>query len=426
MADRYMLRDIRVLDLGMFMAGPLTGRFLGEMGVEVIKVEAGSRPDPLRFQARDIYPGGEPGERPWNRSGMINERNRSKLGLSLDLKYPEGREIFLDLVRISDVVLENFRTGVLDSYDLGYESLRRTNPSIIQVSLTSQGAFGPEASFGSAGATLEYMSGLMSITGYPGDWPDFSGPNLPDFLTPYSAVGLTVAALLYRRRTGKGVWVDLAQREVAVAAIGDVVMDYTMNQRCQQPMANRHATHAPHGVFRCAGEDRWVALAVRDDDEWGRLCSVLGRQELGYDPRFVTREARHQNQDELTPVIEEWTSRRSPTEAMEALQARGIPAGAVLNAGDLYRDPHLRERGFFDTVDDPDGGTFEYPGRPWKFSHSSVDNRSPTPLFGEHTRHICEDIMGIPEARLNNLVEQGVLATEPSVIYQAVPTSETT
>ncbi len=420
----YPLADVRVLDLGMFMAGPLAGRFLGEMGAEVIKVEAGSRPDPLRFQARDIYPGGDPGERPWNRSGMINERNRSKLGLSLDLKFPEGRAIFLDLVRISDVVLENFRTGVLDSYDLGYESLRRANPSIIQVSLTSQGAFGPEAAFGSAGATLEYMSGLMSITGYPGDWPDFSGPNLPDFLTPYSAVGLTVAALLYRRRTGKGVWIDLAQRELAVAAIGDVVMDYSMNGRVQEPVANRHSRYAPHGVFRCAGEDRWVALAVRDDDEWKGLCAVIGRPDLGCDPTFSTAEARHQNQEDLTPIIEAWTSLRSPKAAMEELQDQGIPAGAVLKAGDLYGDPHLRARGFYDTVDDPDGGTFEYPGRPWKFSRSVVDNRSPTPLFGEHTRHVCQDILGMPEARVTSLVEQRVLAREPSVIYQAVPKDE--
>jgi benzylsuccinate CoA-transferase BbsF subunit len=268
------------------------------------------------------------------------------------------------------------------------------------------------------------MSGLMSITGYPGDWPDFSGPNLPDFLTPYSAVGLTVAALLYRRRTGKGVWIDLAQRELAVAAIGDVVMDYSMNQRVLQPMANRHSRYAPHGVFRCAGDDRWVALAVRDDAEWGRLCSVIGRPDLGHDPRFATAEARRQNQDELTPFIEGWTSLRSPTAAMEEMQLQGIPAGAVLKAGDLYRDPHLRERGFYDTVDDPDGGTFEYPGRPWKFSRSSVDHRSSAPRFGEDTRYICQDILGIPEAHLTTLVERGVLAREPSVIYQAVPKGE--
>ena len=417
----FPLAHVRVLDLGMFMAGPLAGRFLGEMGAEVIKVEAGSRPDPLRFQARDIYPGGEPGERPWNRSGMINERNRSKLGLSLDLKFPEGREIFLDLVRISDVVLENFRAGVMDSYDLGYDSLRRVNPSIIQVSLTSQGAFGPEAAFGSAGATLEYMSGLMSITGYPGDWPDFSGPNLPDFLTPYSAVGLTVAALLYRRRTGRGVWIDLAQRELAVAAIGDVVMDYSMNRRVQQPMANRHAKHAPHGVFRCAGDDRWVALAVRDDEEWRNLCGVIGKPELASDPRFDTASARHRNQEELTPFIEAWTSLRSPTVAMEELQRNGVPAGAVLKADGLYRDPHLRAKGFYDAVDDPDGGAFEYPGRPWRFSRSTVEHRSASPRFGEHTRHVCQDVLGIPEARVTDLVERGVLAKEPTVIYQAAP-----
>ena len=418
-----ILRNVRILDLGMFMAGPLTGRLLGEMGAEAIKIEAGSRPDPLRFQARDIFPGGEPGDRPWNRSGMINERNRSKLGLSLDLKYPEGKDIFLDLVRISDVVLENFRTGVMDSYDLGYERLRRTNPSIIQVSLTSQGAFGPEASFGSAGATLEYMSGLMSITGYPGDWPDFSGPNLPDFLTPYSAFGLTVAALLYRRRTGKGVWIDLAQRELAVAAIGDVVMDYSMNGRCQPPMANRHLKHAPHGVFRCTGRDRWVAIAVRNDDEWGRLCRVMGRTELGFDARFATEDARREHQEELSPIIEEWTALHSPRDAMGMLQAEGIPAGAVLNAEEMYRDPHLRHRGFFDTVDDPDGGTFEYPGRPWKFSYSEVENRSPTPLFGEHTDYICRDVLGISQERVDSLAEQGVLARNPTAIYQAAPAS---
>ena len=389
------LNGIRVLDMGMFMAGPLTGRLLGDMGAEVIKVEAGSRPDPLRLQARDIYPRGEPGERPWNRSGMINERNRSKMGLSLDLKYPEGRDIFLELVKVSDLVLENFRIGVMSSYGLDFPKLQQVNPTIVQLSLTSQGSEGPEAHFGSAGGTLEYMSGLMSITGYEGDWPDFSGPNLPDFLAAYMGLGLAVAALRHRRRMGRGVWVDLSQRELAVCAIGDVMMDYTMNRRSSSPIANRHEKYAPHGTFRCKGDDRWVTIAVRNDEEWMRLCQVIGRPDQANDPRFADAGQRLKHQKELDPIVEEWTTMRSPLEAMNELQDAGVPAGAVLNAVEMYEDPHLRARDFFDQVEEPDAGTFEYPGRPWRFSRSEIGNSSAAPLFGEHTAYLCQELLGV-------------------------------
>ena len=408
------LDGIRVLDLGMFMAGPLAGRFLGEMGAQVIKIESGSRPDPLRFQARDIFPGGEPGERPWNRSGMINERNRSKMGLSLDLRSGEGKEIFLDLVKVSDVILENFRIGVMAALGLDFASLQQANPTIVQVSLTSQGSTGPEAHFGSAGATLEYTSGLMSITGYPGDWPDFSGPNLPDFLAPYAALGLTVAALRHRRCTGCGVWLDLSQREAAVCTIGEAVMDYTMNGRVQAAAANRHSYYAPHGVFRCEGEDRWVTIAVRNDEEWGSLCRIISRQDLVGDPRFATALLRWENQEELRSTIEAWTGCHTPTVAMDELQAAGVPAGAVLNVAEMYDDPQFRAHDYFDEVHDPDAGTFRYPGRPWRYSRSQVGNRSPAPRFGEHTAYLCGELLGMSGGRVSGLVEQGVLAERPS------------
>lgn len=412
------LSGVRVLDLGMFQSAPYCGRLLGDAGAEVIKVEAGRRPDPLRVQGRGLYPGGDPGARPWNRSGMINDRNRSKLGLALDLTTDAGNALFRQLVAVSDVVVENFSSRVMAGWGLDYPTLAAINPGIILMTISSQGRDGPEADYVSYGTTLEQTGGLISITGYPDATPGFSGIAYPDSLAGLLSAGLVMAALRQRARTGRGTAIDLSQRELTTTVIGEAVMEYVMTGCVPRPDGNRDDHWAPQGAYRCAGDDAWIAVSVTTDREWRSLCAVLGRPELRDDLRFVDAAARRQHHEALDGAIEAWTSTRDHYAAMRELQAAGIPAGPVLTTAEMFRDPHLLSRGFFEEVDDPDAGLHRYPGRPWRMSATPLGSRRPAPRFGEHNSEILCGFLGVTSTHYLALQRAGVVATEPLALVR--------
>lgn len=408
------LEGVRILDLGMFWAGPLAGKWLGDAGAQVIKIESASHPDNLRILARDVYPPDGPGERPWNRSGMINERNRNKLGLALEMGTEEGRAVFRELVAVSDVVIHNFSTRVLRSWGLDYEALRAINPQIILASIFSQGGEGPESTFVSFGGTLEQLGGLTYLSGYAGDMPGVVTLQLPDPLGGSMAAGLIVAALRQRRLRGEGTHIDFSQRENVTSLLGDVLIDYQINGRVGVGRGNRDPHMAPHGVYRCAGDDAWVTVAVRDDHDWANLCRALGRPELEHDNRFATVTARHEHHDEADAVINGWAAALDKQEAMESLQRWGVPAGAVNTTADLYADKHLQERAYWEAIEDPDAGRHVYPGRPFRLSHSPLSTRIPTPMLGEHNDFVLRQILGKTEEEVRALIDRRIVGTEPT------------
>ncbi len=408
------LEGVRILDFSMFLAGPHATKLLGDMGAEVIKIEAPHHPDALRMNPRDIYPDNDPGEKPWNRSGMINERNRSKLGITLDLAVEEGKNIFLELVKVSDVVLENFRVGVMDRLGVGFDVLNQYNPSIILASLSSQGTTGPEKEYRSFGNTLEKLSGLFSLTGYPGEPPYFNGMAFPDPLTGYMSVGLVAAALRHRRLTGNGTHIDISQRELSTAVVGEAIMDYTMNGRIRQPMVNGHTSMAPHSAYPCAGEDRWIAIVVENDEQWQSLCQLMGKPSLAEDEKYRDGLSRWNNQEELNAVISDWTKDYDHYEIMNRLQAHGIAAGAVTDAADLMSDPHLESREFFEPSEDPEAGHNRYYSRPWKLSKTPGTTLYPTPLFAQHNSLIYGELLGISADKISKLDREQVTSDIPS------------
>jgi crotonobetainyl-CoA:carnitine CoA-transferase CaiB-like acyl-CoA transferase len=411
---RLPLTGIRVLDLGMFWAGPFAGKWLADAGAEVIKIESASHPDNLRILARGVYPGGERGQHPWNRSGMINERNRGKLGLALEMGTAEGRAIFKELAAVSDVVIENFSTRVMAQWGLDYDSLTAINPRLILASIYSQGGVGPEREFVSFGGTLEQVGGLTALTGYPGELPSTIVLQLPDPLGGAMAAGLIVAALRQRRLTGVGTHIDLSQRENLTSILGEAILDFQMNQREPERIGNRDRMMAPHGCYRCAGDDAWVTIAIADDAEWSRLCSAIGRGDLEHDERFATVLARHEHQDALDEVLTEWTMRRGKIEAMTELQRWGVRSGAVYTSADLYADPHLAARGFWDEVDDPEAGHHRYPGGPMHLSRTPLASGRHTPLLGEHNEYVLGTLLGKTPETIRDLAERGVIGTEPT------------
>jgi crotonobetainyl-CoA:carnitine CoA-transferase CaiB-like acyl-CoA transferase len=406
---------VRVLDLGMYFAGPLCGALLADMGAEVIKVESPRRPDPLRLQPRGLFPDGDPGPEPWNRSGMVNERNRNKLGLSLDLTTADGRELFLRLVVLSDVVLENFSTGVLDRLGIGYKALRAANPHVILASIASQGLTGPEREYVSFGPVLEEISGLASLTGFPDVDPAryISGLAFPDPLGGAMGASAIVSALVERQRSGRGAHIDLSQRQAASMVIGEFFLDHAMNGRIPGPLGNRHHAYAPSGYYRCAGEDRWVSITVHDDAAWQRLCTAMARPDLAADARYATATGRAQAHDILDAEITRWTSAQEAETVASHLQALEIAAAPVLNARDMFEHPQYRARAFWEEVEQPASGRHAYRREPVRYDDRPVESRLPAPNLGQHTEMILRDLLALRPEEIERLTECGVIGTQP-------------
>ncbi|HEY8491945.1 MAG TPA: CoA transferase [Dehalococcoidia bacterium] len=409
---RLPLEGIRILDLTMVWAGPFATRLLGDMGAEVIKVEAARAWDLLRIL------GLQPRETPeiWNKSAYFAHNNRNKYACTLDLTHQRGRELLLRLVAASDVVIENYRADVLERLGLGYETLRSARPDIILVSMPAHGATGPEAGGIAYGTHVEQLSGLASLTGYPDDpQPYKSGIAYGDPWAGTTAAAAVLAALLYRRRTGKGQRIEVAHREALTNVIGEYVLAYAMDGRQPPFLGNRHPLHAPHGVYPCAGDDQWVAVACESDEEFRRLCDAIGRPELAEDPRFATEAARLQHQDELDDAVRAWTSGRDHYQAMHQLQAAGVTAGAVLSVPEVHQDPHLRARGFWEPVAHPGFATWDVDGVAWRLSRTPAHIRLPAPRFGEHNDYVFRTLLGLSDEEIIALEREGVIGGEPDL-----------
>lgn len=405
------LSNVRILDLTMVWAGPHATRLLADLGAEVIKIETAEHWDLLRalHQLPDDVP------LPYNKSAFFNHNNRNKFGCTLNLKHPEGRALFLRLVAQSDVVIENFRTGVMEGLGLTFEALQAANPDIILVSLPAHGKSGPEAGYIAYGTHIEQLAGLVSLTGYEGGEPHRSGISYGDPIAGATAAAAVITALFYRRFSGEPVNVEVAQREAMMALIGEYIVGYSMNGIQPPLLGNRDTSMAPHGVFPCAGEDAWVTIAVASDAEFEALCRVIGRPELVDDPRFADVVSRYRNQAALEPLISEWTRPRSHHEAAALLQAAGVPAAPVFTVADLLADPHLRARGFFEPVAHPDAGIWDMDGPVWKLSRTPAHIRLPAPAYAEHNDYVFRYLLGLDDREIARLTEEGIISTAPDL-----------
>ncbi len=399
------LAGVRVVDLTMMWAGPYATRILAEMGAEVIKVESPSAWDNIRT----LIP--QPGAPdPWNSSYYFNEYNRDKKSLTLDLAQPRGRELAIELVKRSDVVIENYRADVLDNLDLSYEVLKAAREDIILVSMAGFGKTGAERDHVGFGPIIEQMGGATSLTGYGDDGvPYKTGLSYGDPVGGLAAAGAVALALIHRRRTGKGSFIDLAQREAMALMNGEAFVAASL--RGQEPVhhGNRSPRYAPQGVYRCQGAEQWLAISVRTDAEWRALAAIAGAGELA----SLDNEARRSFHDEIDARIEAWAQTQDPQAAMEALQAVGVPAGRVLNTEDIHDDPHLGARGFWVALPHPRMEAWRQPSSAWRFVEANPHLRRHAPLFGEHNREILVGLLGLPEAELEALASSGIIGDAP-------------
>ena len=411
MDRRRPLSGVRVLELTTAVAGPIAGCVLADMGAEVIKFESP--------RSRAATPAGGPPpapgtpDRPYNRTPFFNELHRGKRHVALDLQHPEGRELFLRLVTTTDVVLENFSPRVLTNLRIDYPDLCAVKPDIILTSMPAFGKTGPYALRGSYGPGIDAMSGLSHLTGYPDRGPGKPAQFYLDQSAGLTAALTTVAALRHRRLTGEGQYIELAMLEGELQLVAPALQDYAMNGRIQSRIGNRHAWHAPHGVYRSAGEDQWVALSVETDRQWRALATLLGQPDLADDPRFETEVARHANEDELDPLISAWTEPRTHYEAMHLLQGAGIPGGAVLDAPDIHDDPQFQHRGTLSWEDHPEMGRFPHTRTAWRSRRGHDGVTGPAPLFGEGVPYVLEALLERSESEIEALYASGVVSDRP-------------
>lgn len=401
METRLALEGLKVLDFGWVVAVPTATKCLGSYGATVIKVESKNRLGLYRSYAP--YAGGIRGV---NRGYAFAWYESNKLGITLNLNHPRGIEICKKLISWADVVVENFTAGTMERWHLGYEELKKINSDIIMIQASIQGQKGPNAQQSGLGTMMQASGGFTNLVGWPDRAPVQPSVPVPDFISSWYIVILTLAALDYRSRTGEGTYIDLSQLEAGITNLAPSILDYSVNKRNIIRTGNRSIDTAPYGIFRCEGNDKWCAITIMQDDQWESFCRVVDRL-WTKDVRFATMTARKQNEDELERLIEEWTIHFTTEDLTELLQRNEIPAGSVQNAHDLAKDPQLGHRHHFRTVEHPEMGS--YANADFSFRLSDSPSRlTPSPCLGEHNQYVYQEILGISDEEFVSLAQDGV------------------
>lgn len=402
-----MFEGLKVADFTAAIAGPMSTRYLACEGATVIKVECHSHPDSVRLVApfKDMVPG-------YDRSSQFAAYNYSKKSIGLDLGQSNGREVAMRLVKWADVVIENMAPGVLEKWGLDYQGCRKERPDVIYLSSSSLGRTGPLSSFAAWGYHHGPLVGVSHMTGWPDRLPCLDALAYTDTVAPSFTVIALMGALLYRRRTGKGVFIDQSQTEAGAYVLGPVIMDYLVNGRTAIRAGNRDPDMAPHGVFPCRGEEKWVAIAVKGEAAWVDLCRVLGKQDWCTNEKFATLSARKDNEDELEHLISDWTIQQSRQEVVDLLQSAGVAAGIVASNEDLFNDPQLKHRGHFGKLDHEEVGTHSYELPASRFSKMPHRKQTPAPLLGEHTDYVLGELLGYTDDQITELLIEGTITTD--------------
>jgi crotonobetainyl-CoA:carnitine CoA-transferase CaiB-like acyl-CoA transferase len=411
------LAGVRVLDLTRVWAGPLAGRLLGDLGADVILIEApwargGREVPPEAARITHLFPDNDVGERPWNRVGGFNKLNRNKRGITLRLDHPRGKALFEALVSHADVVLENYSPRVMPQLGLDFARLRELNPHLVYVAIPGYGSSGPSRDWVAFGPMIESGSGLSSLMGYADSGPYRSGIAWPDPVAGIHAVAATLLALHLRdtdpQRSGRRV--EVAMIEAMTMLLGEELLAAQLRGGDPPRRGNRHPARAPQGCYPCEGEDRWIALSVTSDAEWRALCDLAGLDASLASLDLAGRLARH---DRIDDALAAWTRRHSPHGLMQSLQARGLIACAALDARDLVEDPQLAARDFWAELEHPEAGCHRVPGLPIRFSATPATYRHPAPCLGQHNAEVLGELLGLGEAEIAELQETGVIVEAP-------------
>jgi crotonobetainyl-CoA:carnitine CoA-transferase CaiB-like acyl-CoA transferase len=418
-ATRLPLEGVRILDFSWIVAGPQATRLLADFGAEVIRIEYEGRLDSIRIGMTS--PPADP-ESP-NGSGMFNNLNRNKLSATINLNHPDGLDVIRRLIAVSDAVVENFSSRVMEQRGLSYEQMAAVNPGIIYLSLSGFGHSGRDRDYVTWGPTAQALSGLTLMSGLPEAPPAGWGFSYLDHTAGYYGAAALLLALYERERSGCGQHIDIAQIETGMVLAGPEILDFSVNARSYRRPGNPPGNHlnypavAPHNAYRCRPEagrevpdDCWVAIAVFNDEEWRALCGVMGHPDWSGDDRFSTNAGRLQHQDELDARITDWTQTLDRFDVMYRCQAGGVAAGAVQDAADkLERDPQLAAREFYPSADHAELGRHRFEGMPFRSTHPMWSLRRAGPLLGEDTRSLLCGLIGLSDEEVARLAEEALI-----------------
>lgn len=407
-APKNLLAGIRIADLSHYRSGPSGTSLLGGLGADVIKIEAIQRPDGFRY-----YNTARPHDPDFHELGSyFNAANTNKRGITLDLNTVRGKELFIELVRKSDVVVENFSPRVMRALGLDYERLAAVHPGVVMVSMSCFGHTGPWRDFVGFGYVFDQIGGAAAVSGYEGGPPTHMMA-ASDVTSGIMAVYAVLLALEERERTGRGQLIDMSQVETLAFLLGPEIIDYQLTGTVRPRMGNHDPQFAPHNVYPCRGEDEWVSLSVETDAQWAALAAALGQPQWAEDPRFTTRSARKANERALDAMLADWTRGRDKREVMTLVQALGIAAGAVLKPMELLDDPHLEARGMHTTLSRAFCGRHRYPQFPIRFSDAACGQRTPAPTLGQHNEEVLTGLLGVSPGELASLEEAGIIGRRP-------------
>lgn len=395
---------LKVLDFSRVIAGPLATECLAQLGAVVVRAESSESLDTLRISAP--YKDGKVGV---DRSGYFAAYNANKYSMSLNLKHPQAMDVVRRLVRWCDVLVENFRPGTMKKFGLAYQDLRKIKPDLIMLSTSNQGQTGTQSTTPGYGFTLCALGGLTNLTGWSDRGPCHPFGAFSDYITPWLSLAALIAALEYRRRTGKGQFLDVSQYECGLFFLSPILLDYAVNGHEFSRQGNRCSYAAPHGAYPCRGEDSWCVIAVESEPEWLAFCRAIGKPELATDARFCCLEKRKANEDELDNVVADWTRPRTAEEVMEVLQREGVAAGVVQNAADLFDDPQLRHRKHFQALEHSEIGRHSYEMPAFRLSQTPARLRAAAPCLGQHNEYVCKELLGMSDDELVQLLNDGVL-----------------
>jgi crotonobetainyl-CoA:carnitine CoA-transferase CaiB-like acyl-CoA transferase len=393
--DHIILEELRVLDLTRVAAGPYATRIIADFGAEVIKL-----------QTKKIATGVES-----NESAYFRAWNRNKRSITLDLSYPEAKDLFLKLIRISDVVIENFSPRVMQNWGLNYNTLKKVRPDLIMISMSAMGQTGPWKNFVAFGPTLQSLGGFTYLTSFSKDTPLGLGYAYADMIAGlYGAVAI-LAALQYRRQTGCGQYIDLSEYEAICTTMGPTLLDALVNRNNILPEGNAaaHIDAAPYGCYKCKGDEKWCAVAVFSDDEWQSLCNLLGRPSRTEAQRFSSLSNRKNNKVELDKWLADWMAKHNAEEAVQLLQGAGIPAGIIQHAGDLAEDPHLHARKFFRELKAPGHHGTQADTSPIKFTGTKNGSWKAAPSLGGDNNYVYGKLLGLKEAEIKRYIKRGII-----------------
>ena len=419
MSKTLPLKGIRVIDMTVVWAGPYSTMIMGDLGAEVLRVETIhhfanitrgiiARPPDFLYNTVEYggwwnYPDRTPGEHPWNRCTFFNVHGRNKYAMTVDLTRPKGIEIFNEMVKLSDLIVENNAPNVMDKLGLTYEALSKVNPGLIMIRASGYGSKGPMRNWRGYGMHVESVLGHTWLNQYSVD--DIANRSATFSMDTTGGSAIVIAAIMAlhrRKKTGKGQLVDLAMGQTILSSLGEAFMDYTMNGRIQEAMGNRHPA-VIQGCYRCAGEDEWIVITLYDDADWQAFCGAIGDPSRAKDGKFADVLSRHRNHDELDQHIENWTKQRNKYDVMHLLQKAGVAAGPVLCEKDCYEDPHVLARNFFVEMTQQWSGTHRYPGFPWRYSRTPQEAKLPPPGLGEHNEFVYKKLLKKSDAEYAEL-----------------------